>query len=570
MGMRLISDKLLGRGRGFLADTSGNFVIVTALTMPLAIILAAIAVDVGSLYTERRAAQAITDLAAITAAANLKQPRAAIAATLADNDLRNVAIDDDTQAQQTHRPDEAVMSVVRGHYSGDPREAPTSRFKAGSAPTNSVKVYYRKLGGLFFGKSLISEPTITTEAVARSSSEAAFSVGSRLLRLEDGILNAILGGLLGTRLSLRAMDYEALASADVDAFKFMDALATKLNITAGTYNDVLDSDASVGQVASAIAAIPGMDDEAKVAAQALGLSAARTLPLKQLIGVGDFGQLGIGEHAAGLDASVTALEMLTAAAAVANGDHQVEVNLGTSIPGILGAKLQLAVGEPAQQSPWFSIGDKGKVVRTAQTRTLLTTSIGGPGGLLGASIELPIYVEVAYAEAKLNDISCTGNKVDSVKVDARPGVVTAQIGALNGSSLDDFDRPLTLGPATIVKAPLVTVTGQASAEMANPDFKTLKYEPEDIAAHSIQTVATTNFTQSLTSSLLNNLDLNVSVAGLGIGTGNIASTLASALQPVTPAVDSLLNSVLEAVGIRLGEADVRVVGAVCNRSVLVQ
>jgi len=560
---------VLACGRAFLADSNGNFVIMTALSFPLMIVLGAIAVDVGSVYTERRAAQAITDLAAITAAANIDNARAAIQATLADNDLMSVAIDD-TQSPGAHAGDASVMSMTLGHYSANPALAANTRFSAGGAPRNSVKVSYRKPGQLFFGKSLISDPTIMTQAVARVSSEAAFSVGSRLLSVNDGVLNALLGGLLGTNLSLRAMDYQALANADIDAFKFMDALATQLDMTAGTYDDVLNSEASVGKIASAMAAIPGIDNQAKIAAQALGLSASKTLKLKQLIGVGDFGQLGIGEHAAGIDASASALEILTAAAAVANGEHQVALNLGAAIPGLLGAKLELAVGEPAQESPWFTIGDKGKVIRTAQTRALLTANIGGPGGLLGTSIELPVYVDVAYAEAKLNDIVCTGNQVESVKVDARPGIVTARVAALSGASLGDFDHQPTFGPASIVKAPLVTVTGQASAQMGNANFTTLDFPAQDISDQTIHTAWTSNYTQSLTNSLLSNMQINVSVAGLGIGAGSIPSLLASSLQAATPAVDNALYSVLEALGIRLGEADIRVVGAVCHRAVLVQ
>lgn len=52
----------------FLKARSGHFAIMTALTAPAAIVLAAIAVDSGSLYVEKRQAQALADLAAIAAA----------------------------------------------------------------------------------------------------------------------------------------------------------------------------------------------------------------------------------------------------------------------------------------------------------------------------------------------------------------------------------------------------------------------------------------------------------------------------------------------------------------------
>ncbi|WP_204327080.1 hypothetical protein, partial [Stenotrophomonas maltophilia] len=59
---------------------------------------------------------------------------------------------------------------------------------------------------------------------------AAFHVGSGLAALDGGIANAVLGALLDTRLSLRAMDYDALLSTRVDAFRFLDALDARLNL----------------------------------------------------------------------------------------------------------------------------------------------------------------------------------------------------------------------------------------------------------------------------------------------------------------------------------------------------
>src|SRR5690606_8788074 len=61
----------LHRATRVLRDTSGQFALMTAIIAPVAITLAAFAVDAGSLYVEKRQAQALVDLAAITAAANL-------------------------------------------------------------------------------------------------------------------------------------------------------------------------------------------------------------------------------------------------------------------------------------------------------------------------------------------------------------------------------------------------------------------------------------------------------------------------------------------------------------------
>ncbi len=387
----------------------------------------------------------------------------------------------------------------------------------------------RKPATLYFGAGLMTPPQITTSAVARVTSEAAFSIGSRLLSINDGILNAILGKMLGTNLSLRAMDYRALADTDVSAFSFLDALATELHMTTGTYDDVLSSTASVGQIASAMAHIPGLNPQAKVAAQAIGTSAATTLKLKNLIDVGEFGRVAIGEHSAGLDASMSLMDILTGSAAVANGNHQVDLNLGASVPGLLSARLELAIGEPAQVSPQFSIGEKGKVIRTAQTRALVTAGVGGPGGILGTSINLPVYVEVAQAEGNLANIACAGDTVSSVTVNARPGVASARIAAITPGSLDDFPSQPSFGPAQLITLPLVSVTGQSLVQVSNTTATPLTFNAQDIANNTARTVTTQNLTQSLTGSLLGNLNLNISVVGLGLGLGGLQSSLTDAL-----------------------------------------
>ncbi|OWK22361.1 hypothetical protein AJ88_08745 [Mesorhizobium amorphae CCBAU 01583] len=65
---------ILGSIGRLVADRRANFAIMTAVSAPVALALAAFAIDEGALFNERRAAQSIVDLAAITAAANINNP----------------------------------------------------------------------------------------------------------------------------------------------------------------------------------------------------------------------------------------------------------------------------------------------------------------------------------------------------------------------------------------------------------------------------------------------------------------------------------------------------------------
>ena len=576
--------------RRLLADRSGNFAIMTALCTPVALALSAFAIDEGSLYNERRAAQSIVDLAAITAASNITNAQQAVLTTLSDNGITSVAVQ---QQGTTVAPtaSKAVVQIVPGRYTGVSTVAAGSRFEAGKLPYNAVQVSLKKQGTLYFAGSIMSPPTLGTTAIASAQPQAAFSVGSRLASLNGGILNVLLGGLLGGNISLSVMDYNSLISADVDVLSFADALATQLHLTGVSYTDVLTSKATIGQIATAMANVPGLDRTAKIALQTMASSATNTvkIPLSTFIDLGSVGDLGIGQKPAGLNVTASALSMLTAAAALANGSNDVAVNLGATIPGLTSTTLAIAIGEPMQNSAWLTVGELGTVVRTAQTRIKLNASVtlGNAnlgGGIKLLAVNLPLNVEVAYAEAKLTDISCpTGPSSVKVSIAAQPGVVEAHLAKSSASGFADFTKPQSFSDAEIadvslklllIKLNLLQINGSSYFAVTNMTPTTLTYNATDIANKAIKTVSTKNLTQSLTTSLVNNLSLSVNALGLGLDVtallGTVKPAVTTLLNGVTAPVDSLVYNVLGALGVRVGEADVRVTGATCGRSVLVQ
>ncbi|CDX29024.1 conserved exported hypothetical protein [Mesorhizobium plurifarium] len=581
---------LMAATRRLVADRSANFAVMTALCAPVALALTAFAIDEGSLYNERRAAQSIVDLAAIAAASNITNAQQAVLTTLADNGITSVAVQ---QQGTTVAPTatKAVVQIVPGRYTGVSTIAAGSRFEAGKLPYNAVQVSLKKRGTLYFAGSIMAPPTLGTTAIASAQPQAAFSVGSRLASLNGGILNALLGGLLGGNISLSVMDYNSLVSADIDVLSFTDALATQLHLTGVSYSDVLASKATIGQIATAMANVPGLDRAAKIALQAIAASATNTvkIPLSTLIDLGSVGDLGLGQKPAGLSVDASALSMLTAAAALANGTNQVAVNLGATIPGLTSTTLAIAIGEPMQNSAWLAVGEAGTVVRTAQTRiklnasvTLGNSNLGGGINLL--AVNLPLNVEVAYAEAKLTDITCpTGPSSIKVSIAAQPGVVAAHLANSSASGFADFTKPQTFSDAEIadvslklllINLNLLQITGSSAFSATNMTPTTLTYNATDIANKAIKTVSTKNLTQSLTTSLVNKLSLSVNALGLGLDVtallGTVKPAVTTLLNGVTAPVDSLLYNVLAALGVRVGEADVRVTGATCGRSVLVQ
>nr|WP_246682423.1 TadG family pilus assembly protein [Mesorhizobium sp. B3-2-1] len=439
--------KGIGRlARSMMGDRKANFAVMTALSAPVALALAAVAIDEASIYTERREAQAMVDLAAITAASNINNVNTAVVTTLTDNGMPGVVVQGSGQTIPA-AAGKTVVTVTQGRYASSTANV-GQRFQAGVTPYNAVRVTLAKIPKRYFASSLIPTPVIGTQATASMTPQATFSVGSRLLSVNGGILNALLSGLLGGNISLSVMDYNGLISADVSVLSFVSALGTQLNITAGTYSDVLASKATVGQIATAMANVPGLGNTAKVALQTIATKSTSTvkIPLSSLVDLGSVGSLGLGQQPSGLGVDASAMGMLTAAV-LANGTNQAAVDLGATIPGLLSTKLNVAIGEPMQSSPWLALDGIGTVVRTAQTRIKLTASVGiGTPGLAGGisllAVNLPLNVEVAYAEAKLTDITCpTGPSSISVSIAAHPGIAQLNLANSNNpSGFADFSR----------------------------------------------------------------------------------------------------------------------------------
>ncbi|RUV39387.1 MULTISPECIES: TadG family pilus assembly protein [Mesorhizobium] len=585
----------IGRlARLMLSDRKANFTVMAALSAPVALALAAVAIDEASIYTERREAQAMVDLAAITAASNMTKVNTAVVTTLTDNGMPGVVVQ---SSGQTIEPaaGKTVVTVTPGRYVASGANV-GQRFQASVTPYNAVRVTLKKIPARYFASSLIPTPVIGTQAIASMTPQATFSVGSRLASLNGGILNALLGGLLGSNISLSVMDYNALLSADVSVLSFVDGLATQLNLTGVSYSDVLASKATVGQIATAMANVPGLGNTAKVALQTIASKSTGTvqIPLSHLVDLGSVGKLGLGQRPAGLGVDASALGMLTAAAGLANGSKQVDVALGATIPGVLSTTLAIAIGEPPQSSPWLAVGEAGTVVRTAQTRIklLVTVGVGNPnlgGGISLLSVKLPLNVEVAYAEAKLTDISCpTGPDSLKVTIAAKPGIAAVNLAASDAdnspTAFADFSNPQSFSDANIadvslnlllLKIPLILVKGSAGADITNVSPTNLVFNKTEIAAKTIKTTPTRDITQTLTTSLVDKLSLSVNALGiLGLDItallGTVKPAVTTLLKTVTAPVDTLLYNLLDTLGVHLGEADVRVTGATCGRAVLVQ
>jgi tight adherence protein G len=548
--------------RRFAQDTRGNFAIMGAGCMVLVLGCAALGVDVGSIYADRRKSQSAADLAAIVAASNLGNATNAAAATVTANGY----------------PASALVSVERGFYTANAALAPQARFVTPASSTaNAARVTLRTQTPLYFARMFTGGKDhfdINSTAVAASTAVASFAIGSRLASLNGGLVNAMLGGMLGTTLSLSAMDYSALISARIDAFDFLSALATRVNLTGVTYSDVLNSNIKLPDIVAAMLTAQQAANGSGSATTALSnvslavAGLATKISAGSLIDAGPYANMAVGTKPK-VGVSVSVFDLLSATGALANGSHQIAASVNLGLPGIASVSLMATIGEHAQGSSWVAVGTQGASVHTAQTRVLLQIQLLGSGSV--SAVNLPVYVEVASGTATLNAISCGRPDVStsSVTLGVTPGIVDAWIGKVSAADMANFSTKPNPPAATLVNLGAITVTGRAHAGMGNTTPVSVAFSYSDISAQTKKTVTTTNFTSSLTASLLGDLSLQVNIGPLGLPIPGLGGTVTGIIGGATASVDQVLASVLATLGIGLGQADVWVSGVRCDGAVLV-
>jgi uncharacterized membrane protein len=552
--------KIGGLLRSFAADERGNFAIIGAALMTLVIGCAALGVDLGTIFADRRRAQSAADLAAIVAASNINNATNAASATVVKNNY----------------PASALVSVILGTYTPNQAVTPQARFVTPASGTaNAARVTLTTQTPLYFARYITGTDhfNITTTATASSTAVASFAIGSRLLSVNGGLINALLGGMLGTSLSLQAMDYQSLLSTQIDAFDFLNALATRVNLTGPTYGSVLDSNVRVADIIAAALTTQQVTNGASTATTALSniSQAVSALSTKitpgSVIDLGPYDGTTVGQKPkAGVSMSLFGL--LSAVAGVANGTHQIAAAVNLGLPGIASVSLIATIGERPVGSGWLAVGSVGASVHTAQTRILLSIQLGGGANPV---VNLPLYVEVASGTATLNALSCGHPDVSTstATLGVTPGLVDAWIGNVSVAELNNFTTKPNPPAATLVNLGAITVSGLAHAGIGNTVPKSVTFDYSEIQSQTPQTVTTSNFTSSLTSSLLGNLALNVQVGPLGLPIPGLGATVASLLASDTAAIDQVLFSVLSTLGVGVGQADVWVTGIRCDGGVLV-
>jgi uncharacterized membrane protein len=518
-------------------DRRGGATVLLAGSLFMLAGAATVAVDLGSVYLARRQLQGIADAAALAAA---QGGRSAAEQLVTQSGVNGVTL----------------STMENGAYTADSSVAVADRFRVGDASGGATRVVVTRRTPLFFGRLLVGRDGVdlSARAVAARSDAAAFSLGTGLASLSGGLPNMLLSSLAGTELNLSVMDYNGLISANIDLLRFADALKVRTGRNDDSYATLFDRQIPISDLLGAMG-----DSIAGSQAATTLLTLASRIPGRS-VRLSDIVDLGPARNATNATGQpnilLDAFSMLRMVLSPVSGTS-VPMDLKVAIPGLASTRLMIVTGEGQTRTPLVSITSKKDVVlRTAQTRIYLESTVASV--LAGiATIRIPLYIELAAAEARLSDIQCGDN--GGVTLAVTPSVGTAALADIDVDALTNFSTPANPRSALLAQTLLGTkVSAYTNISLGGTQAQNVFFSPSEINAQQVKTVSTRDLTHGIAASLTNQTQVQVSVLGITISNSPLSPLVGAVLGTTAPLLDGILNSVTATLGVRIGTADVRV------------
>lgn len=574
----------------------GSVLVNVAAGLSLMVILLSI-IDLGFIYFHKREYQRAADLGALAGAQAVGNAAAAgIAESIANNNL------------QVRFPNASASGPppTCGTWSPGP---PISFVPTSCEDANAVEVIVKGRAPRFL--PFIGDLQIGASAIAMAGEpQAQLKIRSTVATLEDGAVNTLLSSLLGGDAALNVVGWQGVANADVNLLQFFNnILGVDIDADIGTYESLLESTASVGEILSATVAAVGPSSAAGVALSTfeeqldlVGVDVdSLSVPLGNLIA------LQAGAETASLDAVVNAFDLVRAVAEIANDQNAIAATVPISVPGVAGISIRASVIERPQPSV---IGNPKLIgadprngpnrifVRTAQVRVLVSvdlTAVGLVNGLmniLGPLLSvtvlddnLSIALQLGGAEGWVTGHNCGVDGGKTLTAESETAVANASIGRLTpAQEAAVFDSGagfpaassinvlrLSLNVILVGSVPVAEVRLAASnlpvggsskafpytATPANPNgLPNIDVQPEP--EEMFQSLSTQDAGSSLTNAI-DSLDLRVVIlnsallGGLLNGVlGPVSNLVGSVLRPL---LDPISNNLLAALGLNLAKAD---------------
>lgn len=536
-------------------DERGAVAIFTAVLVSTVLVGAAsFTIDIGFQRMARRDMQAIADMVAMDMARKLDgRPTASLLGTAWNGAVstslgaQGETVGEDLTVRtcaeaEVHDVDAGLSATGVCAYPGV-LNADGTFSGSGSAAATHVKVLTRTSVDYFLPVYATSGAA-GRSAVAKASKTACFGLGSYLVRLSTGeapLLNAILGDALQTTV----LGYDGLATVNLSLLD----LATELGV--GTPQALATTSVTAGQLFRAMATVISRNTPQTTAdLSAIGVLQAAASTSTPSFSLGDMITLGPDAGAA-LGATVNALDLVKAAAALSDGDHFLNVpGLSLSLPGIstVNAKLHVVEG------PQIYCGPVGGSTRLAsQARVVLNYELLGLAGTLaGTPIKVSVDLGLANARGTLSSIdgcptmSNLGITLSNQTAADLSVTITTQVNVLLGL------LP-SLVEVTAKPSPVLPGGSTSTHNLPLPQYYTEKYH-------------TSSGTIGLTALQDTQITAEVLGTGLPVVSTLLSVTLRDTLKSVSAAVNTTVLPLLQnRLGLRVAGVDLWALQAKSNR-----
>ena len=525
------------------ADERGAVMVLAGVGIILAMIAAALAVDLGRLASDKRTDQKIADLAALDASRNMANSATACSA--------------------------AQISAGRNGYTtltcGDVRLGylDATGFHPGGA-MDAVEVEIRSDFDAAF--PFVGGPSSTgAKAVAKKRSDAAFSIGSAVARIDTtfsagqiGTVNRIMERLLGASsgsLTIDAVGYQGISDASVT----LGELASEMGF--GTVDGLLNAQVKLLDLFDAtsqvlqnngVAAFAEVDDF-------VTLLATSTVKVK----LADMIALDQGAGTAALAGKVNVFQLISGSAQLANKNTFISVpDALVDVPvagvGNVGTSLGLKVIEP----PKIYIGPAGGSVTTSQVETTFSPTIDVQVNLnsllSGLYVPVPLTRAVGTLPTKVTAAGATGT-LTTVRCGAPQGIdVTVDTESISTSAASTLDLRL------LNNVSVATINVEGNAVGGNPPSSLLSFAyptefspPADSKTTPAPAAVPVNMTSSQTGT--------TSILGNTFSVSAVSNLVLDAIVPIVNKIKlQLASNEFAALGINLGATDVAALSAFFN------
>lgn len=350
-------------------------------------------VDSGRLYLEKRKLQGVADTAALEAVSRNGTCLTGLtaAAYAGQSVARNNFVVGNGNTLVTLCGAVTTGASGRRVFAANPAVSSAIQVVVSKTVTTSLA---SGVWALVSGDPVSLNTTLTATAVAASTPTLAqLTINSTVGSVDSAkasLLNPLFTGLLGGNVSLTLAGWNGLLNTDINLLSYLNQLAINLNVAAGNYTQLLNTNVTASQLIQAAITVltaNGATADVLTALGSLQVAAINQTPLT----LGQILQLQTGTTAAALNANLQVFQLIQGVVQLSNSKSAAAATLPVSLLGLANITTQVKVIEPPQLSaignPVLAaanpLGPNKIYVRTAQVRTQVTISLPVLSGLSG-------------------------------------------------------------------------------------------------------------------------------------------------------------------------------------------